>query len=99
MHRKLVFTDDAAGDIAEAYRWYESQRIGLGEDLLLRVEACADRVRRMPTMHEVVHSEFRRALVRKFPYSLFYDFDGESVVVHAVLHNARDPGVWRQRLS
>ena len=43
--------------------------------------------------------DYRRALVRRFPYAVFYGYDGDAVTVQAVLHTARDPAKWRQRLS
>jgi hypothetical protein len=40
MIAELIFAPEVEGDIAEAYTWYEQQRIGLGEDFLGAVEAC-----------------------------------------------------------
>ena len=40
MAAKLIIVPEAAQDIEEAYSWYESQRIGLGEEFLNCVDAC-----------------------------------------------------------
>ena len=42
----------------------------------------------------VVHRNLRRALVRRFPFAVFYMFDGDGVFVHAVLHCRRTPARW-----
>lgn len=41
---------------------------------------------------------YRRVLVRRFPYAIFYEISGDAVTVFAVFHTARDPGKWRSRL-
>ena len=40
MLEKVIFTPEAADDVAEAYAWYEEREPGLGEDFLRCVEAC-----------------------------------------------------------
>ena len=34
------------------------------------------------------------ALVKRFPYAVFFVIDGEQIVVLAVLHQATDPASW-----
>lgn len=98
MTAELVFAPAAEQDIADAYRWYEGKRSGLGEEFLNCVEACLDAIRRAPEMYAVVHEEYRRGLVRRFPYAVFYEHKESTVIVYGVLHTARDPAKWRQRL-
>jgi plasmid stabilization system protein ParE len=50
-------------------------------------------------MHATVYEDYRRGLVRRFPYAIFYDYAGGAVTVYGVFHTARDPAKWRQRLS
>jgi hypothetical protein len=69
-------------DLAEAYAWYELQRVGLGEDFLGCVDACIQSVRRMPKMNRCVYKEYRRALVRRFPYAAFDETLEQSIVSH-----------------
>ena len=52
----------------------------------------------MPEMHEFVHENCRRALVRRFPYAVFYEYADQTVTVYRVFHTARDPRKWRERL-
>jgi len=98
MAAKLILAPEAEQDLDEAYAWYERRRIGLGEDLLSRVDACIQTIRRMPTMHRMVHKQYRRGLVRQFPYAIFYQYTNKTVTVYAVMHTARDPKKWRERL-
>jgi plasmid stabilization system protein ParE len=44
-----------------------------------------------------VHEQVRRALLRKFPYALFYLFNEETIVVVACFHVRRSPADWQRR--
>ena len=98
MAANLVFAPEAQLDVADAYVWYEGRRIGLGEEFLSSVDACVEGIRRQPEMCALVHESYRRALIRRFPYAVFYDYSEATVTVYAVFHTSRDPGKWRQRL-
>ena len=98
MAARLVVAPEAELDIAEAYVWYESRRIGLGEEFLSSVDACMQGICRQPGMCPVVHESYRRSLIRRFPYAVFYEYTGMTVTVYSVFHTSRDPGKWRQRL-
>ncbi len=67
----------------EAYRWYENQRRGLGEEFLLAVQNAVDSVLENPKMYPVVRRNTRRTLLNRFPYSLLYRLFNEQVVVLA----------------
>ncbi len=95
----LVVALEAQHDLDKAYAWYEGQRYGLGEIFLTRVDACIRAVLRRPEIYAAVHENYRRALVRRFPYAIFYEYADDVVTVYCVFHTSRDPGKWRQRLS
>ena len=84
---------------SRTYAWYEGRRPGLGEDFLTCVDACVQAICRHPEMYEVVYADYRRALVRRFPYSVFYEYSQNAVTVYGVFHNSRDPEKWRRRLD
>ncbi len=77
MAARLFLTSEADQDIAEAYWWYENQRLGLGEEFFRSVEAALDVIRRLPELRAPIHRNYRRALLRRFPYCVFYKFEGE----------------------
>ena len=95
---ELIIAPEAAQDIDEACGWYECQRAGLGEEFFTCLDACIQAVRRMPEMHAKVHEEYRRGLVRRFPYAVFYEYAGGTVTVYCVCQTSRDPAKWRERL-
>ena len=99
MAAKLIIAPEASQDIDEAYGWYECQRAGLGEEFLNCVDACVQAICRMPEMHSKVYEDYRRGLVRRFPYAIFYEVTGRKVTVYSIFHASRDPKKWRKRLE
>jgi plasmid stabilization system protein ParE len=97
MKLSVVIRPEAEADLAEAYQWYEEKRPGLGERWLLSVEAALSAIQRFPESFPVVHQHVRRALLRRFPYGVFYVVEGSAVVVLAVFHCRRDPRRWQER--
>lgn len=99
MAAELVIAPEAEKDLDEAYSWYESRRVGLGEEFLTSVDACIQAICRTRKAGRLVHENYRRTLVRRFPHAVFYEYDSETVTVYCVMHTSRDPNKWRERLS
>jgi len=97
MISQLILRPRAEADLAEAYAWYEERRAGLGQSLLLSVEAALASIQENPLLFPVVHRNVRRALIRRFPFGVYYLVDRETVVVVAIFHASRDPKGWRAR--
>lgn len=96
--RELVLTPEAFDDLHSAYRWYEEKRPGLGADFERVVEATLTRIQRMPAGSPEVAPPFRRAVVRRYPYDIYYTFDEQQVLVVLIFHTARDPAASLARL-
>lgn len=99
MAANLIIAPEAAKDLAEAYDWYEGRRPGLGEDFLSCVEASITMICRFPEMYPRAYENYRRGLVRRFPYAVFYENSRDTVTVFALFHTALDPEKWRDRLG
>jgi len=76
----------------------ERQRVGPGVEFAERVQAVFDGISAMPELHAIVHRDVRKALVRRFPYAVFYRVRAGRVVVLAVFHAKRDPELWKSRI-
>lgn len=48
-------------------------------------------------MYPVVYKTFRRALLRTFPYSVFYVVEESLILIVGVVHQARDESTWKRR--
>jgi plasmid stabilization system protein ParE len=99
MTAELVIAPEAQNDVDDAYRWYEKRRFGLGEEFLGCVDACIQAICRMPEIHPQIHEEYRRALVRRFPYAVFFECSAEKITVYSIFHTSQNPEKWHNRLS
>ena len=96
--RQLVTRLQAALDVEEAASWYESRRPGLGLRFLDELDYVLKRVTAAPFQFPVIHSGVRRALLNRFPYSVYFLACDDEVEVLAVLHQHRHPDTWGSRL-
>ena len=94
---KLVIRPEAEAEISEAYDYYETLTQGLGAAFLLAVEACLDGIQRSPEIYPVLYKDIRRALLRRFPYGIFYLVEPEQIVILACFHARRNPQQWQRR--
>jgi toxin ParE1/3/4 len=98
MTQTLLILPEAVEDIAEARRWYDEALTGLGERFLSQVDDCIRRIQTYPDLYERVYKQYRRAMVRRFPFVVFYEVSADRLVVYSVFHTAQDPNKWRKRL-
>ena len=89
----------AESDIAHAFEWYEATRAGLGDEFVAALAESFERLVEWPESSPVVHHDVRRTLLRRFPFSVYYLVDTETLVIIAVLHTASNPVQWRRRVE
>ncbi len=88
---------EAERDVRNAVSWYEEQRSGLGRELILELDAVYERLAESPHRYADIRRGIRRAIVRRFPYGVFYLVTDTEVRVIAVVDMARNPSVWQDR--
>ncbi|MCI0693659.1 type II toxin-antitoxin system RelE/ParE family toxin [candidate division KSB1 bacterium] len=99
MSYKIFIRPEAEIDLNEAYFWYESQKAGLGKELVFQIDTCIASIQRNPFSYPFKYKKVvRGALVHRFPYSVFYVVEQQTIVVIAVFHAKRDPRVWQDRI-
>ena len=97
--RQIIVRPEAEQEVQQAFDWYQEQSAGLGLEFLRTIEACLSGVTRNPFAYTVAKvPNVRRALVRRFPYALFYLADDDAIVVIAVFNVKRQPIDWTKRV-
>lgn len=96
MTHRLRIHPEARRELTGAFDWYEAQRTGLGRELLAELDAAFAAIIHQPLASGAwsARPRFRRFVLRRFPYILFYRLDSEEVVVVAIAHAKRRPGYW-----
>ncbi len=91
----IVIQPAAEAEITEAFRWYEDKSEGLGSEFMRALDATLSAIQRNPTSYAVIHQSVRRAMLRRFPYGIFYLTESERIIVLACFHASRAPKPWQ----
>jgi toxin ParE1/3/4 len=97
MSYEIIVRSEAAREVQEAFDWYEENSEGLGLEFLRAVDAGMAGIKRNPLASPTMYQDIRRALLRKFPYALFYIVKEERIIVLACFHAKRNPIDWMRR--
>jgi len=96
--KTLILTEDAQQDLDDAYHWYQEQNHGLGQEFIRCVDAKLSEISRNPLHHQVVFNDrVHRALTNRFPFSIYFVNEEETITVFAILHQQRSPESWKTR--
>ena len=96
--RRLDVSSEAELEIFEAALRYERERAGVGLRFDAEVNAVFGRVIEHPFQFPEIDEGAHRALVRHFPYGVFFTVEDNMITVLAVLHLHRHPDAWKGRL-
>ena len=99
MRRALRSVRQASDEFAEAVRWYEERRVGLGGEFFDSVVAMMEIITASPEIGAAVGTDVctRRVLVPGFPCHIVYHLRPTEVVGVAIAHLSRRPGYWKAR--
>ncbi len=79
-------------ELQEIRDYYEARSQGLGDDFVNEFEQQVLRIASMPLRWMIVRADLRRALMKRFPYVIFFRMIGEeSIRVTVVKHEKRHP--------
>ena len=97
--RRILIRPEAAFEMNAAFDWYDGQRAGLGSEFLRAVDAALAAIARDPMLCREIRPGVRRALLRRFPYGVFFGTTDVDVTILAVLHHRRSPHRWPRRAA
>ena len=89
---------EAANDLRDAARYYfEHANAALSQALFAEFDRAVKVLIAHPQWGSPWRAGFRRYLMRRFPYSIFYSIADEEIRIMAVAHQSRRPGYWQSR--
>jgi len=88
--RIVIIGPRAEQDVEKARQWYEAQQIGLGNRFLQEISQAVLSLKNDADRLPLYYRRFRRILLPRFPYKIFYLLDDERVLVFRVLHAKRE---------
>jgi plasmid stabilization system protein ParE len=81
----------AAAEIEVAISRYAQPEINQASAFVKDLERTESHLRTQPALYQRVEGEIRRAVLRRFPYSLFYIIEQDQVIVLAFTHQHQKP--------
>jgi toxin ParE1/3/4 len=89
--KAVYFRARAATAYYNQSRWYESQRVGLGSEFELCVDASIQMILRHGGIGTIVSKSVRRVLVKRFPFGLYYRNHKDHIEVIGIRHFRMKP--------
>jgi len=93
----IRISPEAEAELTEAREWYSHQRADLDLEFMQCVHDALSRIVENPHAFPIVYRSLRRAVVRRFPFAIFYEVSASEIEVTAVFHSRRDPEIWKSR--
>lgn len=90
MALELVWTDQARDELDDIVAWYEQRASGIGVAFYLQIFQQLELRQEFPEASGIVFAHYRRLLIDNYPYGIFYEVIGNTLVVLRILHLHRD---------
>jgi toxin ParE1/3/4 len=87
----------AEGDIGDAFLWYRERNALAADAFRAEVFDAIERTAKAPLSRPADEEGNRKRVLKRFPYSVFYEVLGSTVTILAVAHHRRGPDYWRSR--
>ena len=94
----VQFRPAADRDVVEAVDWYESQLPGLGTRFFEDLDRVLSRIEESRGQFPIVYRDAHRALLRRFPFGVFFKEYGDRTLVVAGADLRREPSRWQRRI-
>ncbi len=91
----VVVAPAAESDISDAFLWYRERNALLADGFREQVLQSIERIGAAPLSRPQDEDGNRHRVLRRFPFSVFYEVTGATVTVLAVAHHRRKPNYWR----
>ena len=96
---RVTIRPEAEAELVAAADWYESKRSGLGIRFSSEIDQALARIAAAAESHPRWRPDrgYRKCLVHRFPFIIFFEIFPEVVEVVAFAHASRRPGYWLER--
>lgn len=95
---QVKFHPEADIELHKAIEWYAHKKLNLDSEFMYCVGEAISKIQRNPKMFPVALKNARKVMVRKFPYTIYYEIGREKIMILAVFHSKRDPEDWQTRV-
>ena len=94
-----ILSPGAEADFDSASRWYQRIDPSLAFRFTLETFRTLRRIMMFPYQFPIIKSTTRRAILKRFPYSIFFILKKDGPFVIAVVHQRRSDTIWTARVE
>jgi len=97
--KPIILHCEADVELTAAAKRYSCTRPELARAFLHAFPAAKEAIARQPDRFSFLENPVRRVRIADFPYRIVYEEMDDCVHVLAIMHDGREPGYWKSRLS
>lgn len=99
MYYSVSILSEAEHDLDDAFIWYEFNQVGLGKRFYESVKESVRYLAENPLTFAEIYGGLRRALIKKFPYGIYYKVISETreIQIVGIIHFGRDLKILKNR--
>ena len=94
MIKKIKFAREASNEFLDSVEWYEARSVVLGLRFTDEIDSTIERIRLNPELYSSIVDDIKRIQVNKFPFSIFYKIEDDTLVILRIFHNKKKPIAW-----
>jgi toxin ParE1/3/4 len=99
----VIILPEATAELLLSARWYNEQRLNLGNRLIADAWAVVDRIPATPRAFRRYEfyqgpEDIRRAGLPRFPFGVIYLVEPQCIAIVAFAPDKREPFYWQDRL-
>ena len=99
MLMKIKIIEPAELELEDAFNYYENELIGLGTKFIQSFRNATKRILNFPLAWAAVLDDIRKCNLEKFPYTIIYAIENDTIIILAISHHHRKPFYWIDRYS
>jgi plasmid stabilization system protein ParE len=99
MSYTVQYSPEAETDVKEIIDWYAEKSTTTVVNFLVHLKQAEERLRVNPHSFKKISKSFRRIIIKRFPYSVYF-IESENIInILAIIHFARSKQYIKNRLK
>ena len=99
MATDFIITETAKQDVIEIVVWYDYKQLGLGDRFYKELLIEFERIKRTPTIFRFYKKDFRRVVIKHFPYLIIFKLTEKKIIIYAVVYGGRNPELINKKIN
>lgn len=95
---EIEFHPEALSDSRKAVAWYCERSVQAANKFANEMERMLGRIATTPLLFPAYDDDHRYAMLTRYPYSIIFRVESQTVKVIAIAHASRSSDFWRDRV-